>query len=124
MIADGLDVVVDVRIDVRLRLLVIDPALHDVKEMGDDTTRGKTMTDVIEIEAPGVGQTSSKDLKGFGHRVKAPDAGIDELPLLGRGARFADIGSGEDAMTAVEPTIRSPNEAVQGLVTIMRAPTI
>ena len=52
VVADRLNVVVDVWVDVRLALLVIDATLHDMKQMRNYTARGEALAVVVKIESP------------------------------------------------------------------------
>ena len=54
----------------------------------------------------------------------AKDAGIDAHPLIVGRARFSDLRVGEDAVGAIEPSIRTPNEIVERFVSILPAPAI
>ena len=55
VVADRLDVVVDVRIHVWAALLVIDAALNDVEQVRDHAAGGESLAVVVEVESPGVG---------------------------------------------------------------------
>ena len=56
--------------------------------------------------------------------MEAPDSGFDEDALAVRGAGLAHSGAIEDAVRAVEPAVRTPDEVVQGLVGISALPAI
>ena len=56
--------------------------------------------------------------------VIAPDAGIQALPIFVFCSRLADLGMSEDAMTAIEPPVRPPDEGVQRFVRILPAEAI
>jgi len=57
------DVIVHVWIEMRLALLVIVTTLDNVKEVGNDAARCETLAHIIEIEAPGIGQTVGEDFE-------------------------------------------------------------
>ncbi len=81
VIADGGDVVVDVGVHVRLALLVIGAALHDVEEMRDDTAGGKALAVVVEVKTPRIGKATSEHFEFLLGRMPAPDAGVDKGSL-------------------------------------------
>ena len=58
------------------------------------------------------------------YRVVTPDAGVELRALVGRGARLADDGMGEDAVTTVEPAIGAPDEGVERFVGVLPAPAV
>jgi hypothetical protein len=53
-----------------------------------------------------------------------PHAGIDGLALVIRRARLADAAVREDAMAAIQPAVRAPDEAVERFVGVLRAPAV
>ena len=81
VITNRLDVVVNVRIDVRAALLVINAALHNVEQMRDHAARRESLTVIVKVKAPRVGESTSKHFVRFSNRVVTPDASIDELSL-------------------------------------------
>ncbi len=57
-------------------------------------------------------------------RVVAPYTRIDELTLVVARARLSDVRISKNAMTPIQPTIGSPNEAVQRFMSVVESPTI
>jgi len=79
---------------------------------------------VVEIDAPGIARALGEDLELVPHRVIPPDAGVDPHAVgIGR-PRLADRGVREHAVAAVEPAIGPPDETVQCLVRVLRAPAV
>ena len=56
--------------------------------------------------------------------MEAPDGTFDDESFAIRGARLADEGAIKDALRAVEPAVRPPDEVVQGLVRVVALPAI
>ena len=92
VIPDSCDVVVDVGVQVRLALLVVDTALNDVEQVGNHTASGESLADIVEVKTPRIRESSSKNLETVLGWVVTPDSTIDELALRFRSARFADHG--------------------------------
>ena len=82
VVPNRLDVVVDVRVDMRTTLFVVDASLHNVKQVRDHTARRKTLASIVEVESPGIRKTSCKDLKCPACRMISPDSTIDELAIF------------------------------------------
>ena len=124
VIPNGLDVVVYVWVYVLLALFVVHASLHDMKKVRNDATGRKTLTHVVKVESPGVGQTFGKNFEFPGLRVETPDPTVDELAVFLVRTRLTNLRPREHPMTSVHPAVRSPNEAIEGLVTIMDSPTV
>lgn len=124
VVADGLDGVVGVGIKVGAGLFVVVASLHDVEEVGDDAAGCEAVADVIEVEAPGVGEAAGEDFEFLGFGVEAPDAGVEVETVFFGCAWFSDEGVGEDALAAVEPAVGSPDEGVEGFVPVLHAPSV
>ena len=63
-------------------------------------------------------------LEDVPRRMIAPDAGVDRDAVLVRRARLADARVREDAVAAVEPAVRPPDERVERLVRVLVAPAV
>ncbi len=124
MVPDRLDVVVDVRVYVLFALFVVDASLHDMKKVRNHATGGEALPHVVEVESPGIGQALGKNFEFLGLRMKAPDSTVNEFTVFLCGARLPDLGPSEHPMASVHPTVRAPNEAIEGFVTVMDAPTV
>jgi len=124
VVADRLDGRVGVGVEVGAGLFVVDAALDDVEEMGDDAAGGKAVAEVIEVEAPRIGEAASEDFEFASFGVEAPDAGVEVEAVVFGSARFPDEGVGENALAAVEPAVGSPDEAVQSFVAVVHAPAV
>ena len=121
---DRLDVIV--RMDVRMRagLALVAGALDGVPHVRDDAGLEESFAVVVPIHAPLVAAAFAPAFEDLAGRVEAPDGTFDEDALAGRGARLAHEGAIEDAVRAVEPTVRTPDEVVQGLVGVVAHPAI
>ena len=124
VVADRLNVVVDVWVDVWLALLVIDAALHDMKQMRDHTAGGEALAVVVEIESPWIRQAPRENFERLSSWMIPPDSTVDELSLCLFVTGFADVGMGEDSVATVKPAVRSPDETVQRFVAVANSPTI
>jgi hypothetical protein len=124
VVGDGLDVLVGVRVEVLPGLPLIPPARHDVVEMRDDAGGDEELAMLVVIEPPGIAGAMREDLKLMPHGMVTPHAGIDGLALVIRRARLADAAVREDAMAAIQPAVRAPDEAVERFVRVLGAPAV
>ena len=124
VVADRLDGGIGVGVEVGSGLFVINSALDDVEEMGDNAAGGEAMADIIEVEAPGIGETAGEDFERLRFRVEAPNAGIEIEAVFFRCAGFTDERVGKDALATIEPAVGSPDEGVEGFVSILDAPAV
>ncbi len=130
VVGDGVDVGIDVGIEVpeRVRLAEVIPALDDVPEVRNDAGLGEPVALVVIIEAPGIRRAGGKNLELMLHRMIPPVGAIQRragtLALHRLGFGHPHFGMGEDAMAAVKPAIRPPDERVQRFVGILVAPAI
>ena len=108
VIANCLDVVVDIWVHVRTTLLVINTSLHDVKQMRNHTARGESLTAIVKIETPWIRQSAGKNLKRAACRVVPPDTTVNELSCRIVVARFPHLRLREYSVAAVEPAVRPP----------------
>ena len=138
VIDDGADVLVDIRVEMPTALTVVDPAGDDVEHVGDHAGGDEEVALGVVVDAPWVAEAVGDDFEAILDRVVAPDAAVDvdgvalELDLLRKGIavlekaalalRLADLRWGGKALAAVEPAIRAPVKAVQGLMAIADAP--
>ena len=113
---------------VRVHVLTVHPfvarARNHVEQVFDDAVGDEHLAVIIECDAPGIGAAVGDDLKNAARRVKPPDAAVDGHALRARRAWPADFGIGENPMTAIEPPVRSPGEAVDDVVLGFEAPAI
>ena len=121
---DRLDVLVNMRVEMRSGLARVVSALDGMPHVGDDAGGEKGLAVVVPIEPPLVAHALAPALEGFSNRVIAPDAGVDRNPFRIRCAGAADLGVGENSMRPIKPAVRSPGEIIQRLVGILRAPAI
>ena len=124
VVANCLDVVINVGVDVLSTLFVVDTALNNVKQMGNHTARGETLAVVVKVEAPGIGKAAGKNFEDLSRRVVTPDTSVDELPICGFVVRITDLRLREDAVAAIQPAIRAPDKAVQCFVAIIDTPAV
>ena len=82
------------------------------------------MAQVVEIHSPRIARALGKNLEDMPNRMVPPDASVDSRSVgLGR-ARPADGGVCEHAVAAVEPAIGPPDERIERLVRVLRAPAV
>ncbi len=116
MIGNSRDVGIGEGIEMVPRLPIVARPLDDVKQMRNDTGRAKSLAVVVEVDPPGIAGSLGEDLELMLERMIAPDAGIDGNALVIRRTRLADFRMREDAVAAIEPAVRPPDEGVQGFV--------
>ena len=63
---------------------------------------------IVEIESPGIGEASGKDLKLAGDRVITPDPGIDKVTFFPGRSYLPNPGVREDAMATIQATHPDP----------------
>src|SRR5207247_9568773 len=125
VIADGLDVVVNERVDeplirvgvvafVRERFLAIDvemlaalalepSALNHLPQMRDHAGLDEALAVFIEVNAPRIARAFRKHFKGAFGGMIPPHAGVHALPLFLGCAGFAHKRWTENTVTTVEP---------------------
>ena len=124
VVGDCLDVVVGVGIEMLASLALVAGAGQDVVEMRDHAGRVEELAARIVIEAPRIARALGEDLEDMARRVKAPDTGIDLHALRIGSARLAHDRVGEHAVVTVEPAVRTPDEAIERLVRVLKTPAI
>ena len=85
---------------------------HDVPEVADHAIGDEHLPVVIEIQPPGIGGAVGDDLELPRRRVVAPDTAVHRRALIQGDAGLAHADGRLNSVVAVEPTIRSPCEAV------------
>src|SRR5262245_50991974 len=85
VVSNGLDVVVDVRVDVLARLAFVSPALHDLVQVLDHARRHKRMPVVVEVQPPRIAGALGKYLERVRDRMEAPHSRV-ELDSFGLGS--------------------------------------
>ena len=121
---DGLDVIVGVDVRVRAGLALVAGALDGVPHVRDDAGLEESFAVIVPIHAPLVAAAFAPAFEDLARRVEAPDRAFDEDAFAVRGAGLAYERAVEDAVRAVEPTIRAPDEVVQGLVGVVALPAV
>src|SRR6187431_470455 len=91
VIGNGLDVVVDVGIEVLASLALVARALHDLIEVLDHARGRERVAVVVEVETPRIARAFSKDFKDVLCRMEAPDRAVQFLTLAVGRARLADV---------------------------------
>ena len=124
VVADRLDGRVSVGIEVGTGLFVVDATLDDVEEVGDDAAGGEAVAEIIEVEAPRIGESTGEDFEFASLGVEAPDPGVEIDTIVFGSARLSNEGVGENALATVEPAVGSPDETVEGFVAVMHAPAV
>jgi hypothetical protein len=124
VVGDGFDVIVGVGVEVQAALPLVAGAGNDVKEVGNDTGGGEEVAVLVVVEAPGVAGAVGEDFELVADGVITPDAGVEGDSLIRGGAGLTDFAVREDAVTAVEPAVGAPDEAVEGFVGVFVAPAV
>src|SRR5262245_13862297 len=124
VVGDRLDVAVGVGIEVLGGLPLVASAGNDVEDVRDDAGGGEEVAVLVVVEAPGVAGAVGKGLERVPHGMIAPDAGVELDALVIRRARLAELAVREDAVAAIEPAIRPPDEAVERFVRVFVTPAI
>ena len=78
----------------------------------------------VPVEAPGVHGAIRQDFESLFHRMVAPDRTAEGLAILFRGSRFSDVRGFLDAMSAVEPAVGPPFQAVEKIVFRFSGPAV
>ena len=112
MIGDRLDVVVGVGVEMLTTLPMIPRPLNDVKRMRNHARLDEGLAAVVEVEAPRIAGALGEGLEDMPRRMIAPDCRVHRDPFRRRRAGFADFRVGEDAVTTVEPAVRSPGKSI------------
>ena len=138
MIHDGLDVAVDVRIEMLPALAMINAALDDMEYMRNHAGRNEKLALGVVIDAPGIAEAVRHHLETILRGVVSPYAPVyvdalsfqnifgEGLPMdidLLAGLRFVDFGRRREAFEAIKPTVRPPMKTVEGFVAIPDAPS-
>src|SRR5262249_25286845 len=115
VIANLADLAVSVEIEVLPRLANVQTARDDVKQVRNDARGQKTGAVFVVIVAPRIACPLGEDLEFLRLGMIAPDAGVEGHAVLVRRARLADARVRENAVAAIEPAVRSTDEAVERL---------
>ena len=124
VIGNGANVRVDVRIEMPPALPMITPALNHVPQVRDDTRGDERLSAIVKIQSPRIARAPREHLELVLRGMITPHAGIDALALGIRRAGLAHVAVREHAVTAVQPAVRSPREAVERLVPVLPTPSI
>ena len=81
MIGDGLDVAVDVRVEVLAALAMVDAAGDHVPEVRDHARADEQLSLRVVVDAPRVAEAVRDDLEHVLRRVVPPDAAVDLDPV-------------------------------------------
>ena len=95
----------------------------DVPEMSDDRIDEKELPVLVPVVPPRVDRTVSQDLDHLAFRVVAPDPSVDGSPMLGGCSRDARLARAGMPTAPIEPTIRSPAQAV-GEIMVVSPPDV
>ena len=124
VIANRLNVIVNMWVEMRPALLVVNSPLNHVKQMRNDATGSETLALIIEIKTPRIGQTASKYFKRPTRRVVTPNATIDELAVFFLLPRFTNMRHGENAVASVQPAVGAPDKTVQRFMPVVDPPAV
>ena len=81
MVGDGLNVAVDVRVEVLAALAMVDPARHHVEQVRDDARADEQLSLRVVVDAPRIAEAVGDDLEDVFRRVIPPDAAVDLDPV-------------------------------------------
>ena len=98
--------------------------LNHVPKVRNYAGGNESLATVIEIKTPRVTGSPCENLELLLGRMIAPNARIYALALIVGGSGFSHVTVGEDSVAAVQPTVGSPGETVQGFMTILSSPAI
>ena len=138
VIGDGLDVAVDVRVEMLAALAMVDAAGDDVKEMRDHAGADEELALGVVVDAPRVAEAVGDDLEHVLGRMVAEDPAVDVdavpfqdvvgerlfvfvEPALTR--RLSHFRRRRIALESVQPSIGTPVQAVDDLVPVADAPS-
>ena len=137
VVDDRADVAVDVRVEVRAALPVVDAAGDHVEQVGDYARGDEDLALGVVVDAPRVAEAVGDDLEAPLRGVVPPHPAVD-VDAVGLeevvrewivvavdrllGTRLADLGGRREAFEAVEPAVGPPVEAVDRFVTVPDAP--
>ena len=82
------------------------------------------MAVVIKPDAPLIAAPLREQFKPLLDGMVSPPAGVKLDPLLIGRARLANVGMSENAVAAIQPAVRPPNEAIQRLMAVVHPPAI
>ena len=63
MIPDCFYIVINIGINMRSALLMVNAALHNMKQMGNNTAGSNSLPMIVKVETPGVGKSTRKAFK-------------------------------------------------------------
>ena len=93
-------------------------AVNHVPEVRDDAHLREELAVLVEIDAPRIAAALGEHFEDIARGMIPPHTSIHPLTFNRRCAGLAGIARAEDAVTTVEPAIRSPREGVQRLVRV------
>src|SRR5579884_257290 len=124
MIGDGWDIGVGVGVKVQACLSEIAATLDDMEGVGYDTRLHECLAVRIEVQSPRIAGAVREYFEDVLGGMIAPDSCIERNAVLIGRAGLADARMGEDAVTAVQPAVRSPAEGVQRFVGVLPVPAV
>ena len=92
-----------------------------VKEVVDDTSAHECVAGTVEIDTPWIARPIGKNFEFFGSRMIPGNCGVHSDGVCIRIIRVSYLGMGKDALSHVEPSIRSPGKAVEEFMTVIEA---
>src|SRR5207245_9361251 len=91
VIGNGLEVVINVGIEMRTGLPLVARALNDVEQVWNDAGLDEALALFVEVNAPGIAGAFGEDLEAVLGGMIAPNAGVDARALAVGRAGLADV---------------------------------
>ena len=111
---------VDQVVQMRPEIVSVHPpvmsARHDMPQVPDHVVGKEELAEVVVVQAPRVGRAVRDDFEFVPNRMETPDRTVQPLAIVFRGTRRSDQRRGLDAVPSVQPTVRSPDQAVDDVV--------
>ena len=110
MVRDGFDVVISVRIEMSPTLPMISPTLNHMPQVRNHTGCNKRLSVIVEVNTPRVAGSVHKRFKDIASRMVPPDRSVQRKTLFFTITGASHTGMCEDAVAAIQPSVRSPDE--------------
>src|SRR5712672_1872904 len=122
VIGEGLDVFINVRIEMGAGLAFETAALNHVEEMRNDAGFDDALAVFVKVDAPGIAGAFGEQFENVFGGMITPDTRVEAGAFAVWRAGFADVGVSKNALATVEPAIGAPSECVQRFVRVLVGP--